>query len=93
MSLFIPESASSRTDALDSEFFPKFIFKISFIVIVIYVSALGIGSNKNGLLSRIKRFKRQVELVNKYPGLNLYPLLGSTPEMIHLVFQPCQGTV
>lgn len=93
MSSFLPETAPGSTAVFISDIFPMFLFKIGLVVLIIYISAFDIGTGKNGMLTRLKKFKRLVKLVNKYPGLNYYLLLGSTPEMGHLVFQPCRGTI
>lgn len=83
-----------RTPALlKGDVFPIYSFEISLILVIICISAFDICNRKNGLFLKIKKFKRLVKLVNQYPGLNFYPLIGSTAEMAHLFFQPCRGTI
>lgn len=69
----------------------EYFFKSCLISILIYVGQFKVKNSKTGFLTRWKKSQKQVELVNKYPGLRKYPLLGSTPEMSHLIYKPCQG--
>ncbi len=70
----------------------KTLSKLGLILTLIY---LGQVKNicKNGVLQRLQNFKIRAELVNKYPGVRMFPLLGSIPLMSHMVYNPCRGKV
>lgn len=71
----------------------EYFFKCCLILILIYVGKFKVKNSKNGFLTQWKKSQKQAELVNKYPGLRKYPLLGSTLEMSHLIYKPCQGKI
>lgn len=72
----------------------EYLCKFCLIFILIYVGQFKVkNSSETGLLARLKKFQKRAELVNKYPGLNMFPLLGSTPKMSHLIYKPSQGKI